>query len=646
MDRKRPATGAPKHVLAPKQQRRQLRSNDSNHQDEQPQEQQRQHFQEEDDKEEDDDNHHHQHVETTPSPATKQAQAPCPSRHIYSTALPIRLFKTQTSPGDKNNNAASSFVDTSGLCLTLRQILGLDGGYLHQNHEDDTTTTTTASTSATTSCSIQWLVIANYLIDPDFFLCEGPEVVHAVGGSTVVFYGHADAPFTTWENAVKKQQQQSSNNHSHKDATIDFQCLRPSDPSGGPTNPTGHTIPYGVHHTKFFLIGFAATVRVVIHTANLRYADIHRKAQGMYVQDFPLKTTNATTTSTQSQATSAFENTLLDYLDTYRYTKPRVWGPGEEPDFLRNVIRRYDYRSARAVLIPSTPGYHRLDAKELRGHLKVRQAIAQHTTSVRLDTRTKHDSSGPPQNTQQQQQPPIVCQFSSIGSLSEKYLREFQSSFDIRLARHQSSSIAGNDRSSKQLRLQLVYPTVQEIRHSLEGYAGGASVPGTLKNVTKPYLRPLFHRWTTKQQKPTTASATTVDGQKEDTVHNPIWKPHHVPHIKSYYQVSNDGESLEYFILGSQNLSMAAWGNIQNHSRSGGRRLFLRHWELGVLVSPSLMGCDRLVPWHPGWGHGNEASIPLPFCHLPQPYTASDQPWAVDVRYPEPDNFGRYSAYD
>lgn len=466
--------------------------------------------------------------------------------------------------------------------MTLRQVLGFDGNL--------------------PGASIDWIVIANYLIDPEFLLLEVPELLSVK--RTVVFYGHQDAPFAGWKQAVGAD-------------AIDFKCLRPSEPAKSPMNPTAHKIPYGVHHTKMFLIGFSnQTIRVVVHTANLRYSDIHLKAQGLYLQDFPLKKTG-TGIKSQPHTSNAFETTLLDYLDTYRYMEPRTWTPGGEPDFLRSVIRRYDYSSACAVLIPSTPGYHRLDAKELRGHLKVRQAIVQNTW---FDSKVVGSIN----------QQPIICQFSSIGSLSEKYLREIQSSMDVRLARRPVTT--GKDASP--INVKLVYPTVQEIRESIEGYNGGGSVPGSQKNVSKPFLRPLFHRWRSGE-------SYTAQGQKAKK--NPIWKSNNVPHIKSYFQVSQDSESLEYFVLGSQNLSMAAWGNVQNDSRSGGRRLFIRHWELGVFVSPQLLGCKRLLPWRPDSSH-DQGLIPLPFCHTPQPYAASDEPWAWDVRYDRPDSFGRYSV--
>eukprot|EP00977_Amphora_coffeiformis_P026032 scaffold23831_cov180-Amphora_coffeaeformis.AAC.2 len=482
---------------------------------------------------------------------------------------PIRLFKTATRDNDtgKQRNKTQD-AQANEFCMTLRQVLGFDG-----NQPD---------------ASIEWLVISNYLIDPQYLLEEVPELLSI--GRVVVFYGYEDHPLTGWKQAAGD--------------SIDFCCLRPSDPPG-PTNPTGYQTPYGVHHTKMFLIGFSnKNVRVVVHTANLRYSDIHLKSQGLYLQDFPLKSDEV------KKETCVFENTLLDYLDTYRYTEPRVWGKGEELDFLRGVIRRYDYSSANVVLLPCTPGLHHLDAKELRGHLKVRQAIAQYTEP--------YPATDPGR--------PVVCQFSSMGSVSEKYLRELQSSMDTRRARQPLSTT----KDLSPIQIKLVYPTVNEIRTSIEGYRGGGTVPGRLKNVNKPFLQPLFRKWS----------------PNPGTAQNALWSGNHVPHIKSYFQLSKDEDFMEYFILGSQNLSMAAWGNLQNHARFGTRRLFIRHWELGVFLSPQTLGCEKLAPWYPDVVDlvHDTVTVPLPYCETPELYAASDAPWAVDVQYSEPDAFGRHSV--
>lgn len=499
-------------------------------------------------------------------PAKRARDDGCPRTADTQRIAPIRLFKTTIGknvlpPRDKTQETVEE-----DFCMTLRQVLGFDGNQ--------------------PNASIEWLVMVNYIIDPQFLLEEIPELLSV--GCTVVFCGCHDSPFTGWKQAAE--------------GSVDVRCLRPSD-KPGITNPTGKAIAFGVHHTKMFLIGFSnKTIRVVVHTANLLHSDIYLKAQGLYLEDFPLKSDDDASAKKQA---SAFENTLLDYLDTYRYTEPRVWGPGEEPDFLRSVIRRYDFSSARAVLLPSTPGEHRLDAKELRGHLKVRQAIQRFTKP--------HADTDPPR--------PVVCQFSSLGSVTGNYLREFQSSFNTRQARRPLNTT----KNSLPIHLKLVYPTVKEIRESVEGYGGGGSVPGRLKNVSKPVLLPLFHRW---RPNPNAISS------------NPLWKPNNVPHIKSYFQLSKDEESMEYFILGSHNLSMAAWGNIQNNTR----RLSMRHWELGVFLSPQLLGCNKLVPWRPHVADllGESFAVPLPYSEKPVVYdAASDTPWAVDAEHNEPDEFGR-----
>lgn len=485
---------------------------------------------------------------------------------------PIRMFRTidekknQTSTASSSSSAAPQ--GASQFSMSLREVLGFDGNR--------------------PTATIEWLVISNYLIDPEFLLEEVPELLSVP--CTVVFYDSNDSPFTGWKRAVG-------------DESIDFRCLRPSDPPG-PTNPTGQMIHYGVHHTKMFLVGFSdGKLRVVVHTANLRYVDIHLKSQGLYLQDFPLKSPGSGVNTP-----TAFEKTLLDYLDTYKYTEPRVWTPGSEPGFLRGLIRRYDFSSACAVLIPSTPGYHRIDGKELRGHLKLRQAIIQNTTFNEL---------APAQS--------IICQFSSMGSLSEKYLRELQGSMDTKQARRILDNAA---KDTSPLRIKMVYPSVEEIRGSIEGYRGGCSVPGSTKNVKKPFLRPLYHCWR----------------PSADAGPNPLWKPRHVPHIKTYFQLSNDEKSLEYFCLTSHNMSMAAWGSL--HSQAGSRHLFTRHWELGVFISPQLLQSDRMVPWDPNSTEqkSSDCVVPLPFSPKPVPYKSTDAPWAVDGLYIIPDTFGRRSA--
>ena len=55
------------------------------------------------------------------------------------------------------------------------------------------------------------------------------------------------------------------------------------------------------------------------------------------------------------------------------------------------------------------------------------------------------------------------------------------------------AGLLGSPRAGKS-GLHLVWPTVQEVRDSVEGYAAGGSIPGTVANVTKPFLQSLWRR--------------------------------------------------------------------------------------------------------------------------------------------------------
>ncbi|KAL7579337.1 hypothetical protein ACA910_014013 [Epithemia clementina (nom. ined.)] len=516
---------------------------------------------------------------------------------------PIKLFATSQDLENRKKHVQDYAADhhhwSYSQCETLREVLGLERSL-------GSGCTTHAPTKR-----IDWIVISNYMIDFEFLLDQVPELISLP--RVVIFYGCAEtSPPAVWKH----------------NKTVDLRPLNPADEPNSPSNPTSQRIPYGVHHSKFFLIGYNDdTMRVVVHTANLRYSDLYNKAQALYRQDFSLKTKQSAG-PTPLVSSSPFESTLLDYLDTYKFLEPRVWRRGESAQFLRQVLKRFDFSTALVILIPSTPGYHRLDDNERRGHWKVRECTASlHPPALSASTQPPPPPPPPAPGS-------IICQFSSMGSLTEKYLREeFQVSFNSTTGR--KPPLQKSD-----WLLKIVYPTVQEVRDSVEGYRGGASVPAPSRNVHKPFLRPFFCHWSTSY--PAAVSSTRMSAR---SARNPMHKGNHVPHIKTYFQLHEDGKSMKYFILSSHNLSKAAWGEIQKSARHGGRRLFIRHWELGVFVTPDLLGCEKLVPWDEHrLAVPRELVVPLPFNMNPSPYGPTDQPWAVDEHHEIPDRFGRHSC--
>ena len=490
---------------------------------------------------------------------------------------------------------------------------------------------------------IQWIVISNYLVDFET-LARQLKPIQTIPRVTI-FYGSSSSP-----NPPASYFQNVSS--SSTSAVVDIVQLDPKQPAHSPSNPLPQSHQFGTHHTKLFLVGSENKIRVVVSTANLVDVD-NVKAQAAYVEEFDIKNANDVDT------TSEFEETLVKYIESYGYNKKRNWigsgsaGGGRQRELLSDVLARYDYSTARGVLIPSIPGYHNIvddDAscgeQQQIGQMKLRQTIqkyARQTTTPR----------------------PVICQFSSMSSLSEKYLHTLQSSMDTYLARQPLTAKSSNKIG---LQLKLVYPCVQEIRDSVEGYRGGGTVPGNHKAVIKPFLRPLWHKWSGSSSRNggnSQSSSSSGVGKPNNVPHmksfyqiSGVGKPNNVPHMKSFYQINNGQDGFDWLCITSHNISQAAWGNIGNNSW-GGQRLYVRSWELGVFISPQTLGVDKLICYNGPGGNGSvlgrnngdeitttTSTVPMPYhTHSLQRYARADEPWAWDIEYPIADRFGFHSMH-
>jgi len=534
--------------------------------------------------------------------------------------------------------------------------------------------------------NFEYLIASNYLVDFGNFLQETqPDILEFK--RVVIFYGGAvdeDRGMKTWRRLLAER-----NRRDNIDRIVEFIPLIPSDPPRSKTNPLGLKIPFGVHHTKMFLMGYEDRshkisgkhyIRVVVHTANLLPGDTNFKVQGVYAQDFPLKGANAaplftnpykrnrSDEQTKENKTTCrgwpfeddnplpFEDDLVTYLESYRYLTKQSWfyafgndpdSPSSEPISLTQLVRKYDYSKAWAVLIPSVPGRHVVTCDDF-GYVKLRKTIIEKVCK-------HHDAEI------SSKRAPVLCQFSSIGSLSSKWLQKFASAVDSSCTH--TTDLVNNcfpekDQPPLASRLRIIWPTSEEIRNSIEGYRGGGSMPGTMKNIAKDFLVPLYHRWTTRSQ-------SNFNGGDD-----PLKTARYVPHIKTFVQPAYGKASMEplieWILITSHNLSKAAWGEIQNCStgRSAGNKvLFIRHWELGVFFSPATLrnyfdrsdedvddGHICIVPYTGKNGpklnnSRHVVEVPLPFDLHPCPYSDSDTPWSVDGENSTPDSFGRIGCY-
>ncbi|XP_068668443.1 tyrosyl-DNA phosphodiesterase 1 [Aristolochia californica] len=374
-------------------------------------------------------------------------------------------------------------------------------------------------------------------------------------------------------------------------------------------------ISYGTHHSKAMFLVYPHGIRVVVHTANLIYVDWNNKSQGLWMQDFPLKD------ETNLQGRCYFETDLVEYLSALKWAEFSV----KHPDFGNvsinaSFFKKFDYSSAMVRLIASVPGYHSGSNLKKWGHMKLRDVLQDCSFGNEFI------------------RSPLVYQFSSLGSLDEKWMAEFASS---------TSSGLSDDKSPLGLgKAQIIWPTVEDVRCSLEGYAAGSCIPSPQKNVEKDFLKKYWAKWKAKHTGRCRA----------------------MPHIKTYTRYN--GQNLAWFLLTSANLSKAAWGALQKNNS----QLMIRSYELGVLFLPSTVrgqspgfsctdnggssqGASKQLGTSEGskvklvtlcWqGNGSTNSspevikLPVPYQLPPLPYASEDVPWSWDKRYLKKDVHGQ-----
>ncbi|KAK9151884.1 hypothetical protein Syun_010193 [Stephania yunnanensis] len=373
-------------------------------------------------------------------------------------------------------------------------------------------------------------------------------------------------------------------------------------------------ISYGTHHSKAMFLVYARGLRVIIHTANLINVDWNNKSQGLWMQDFPWKDQKDLSRG------CGFENDLIDYLSALKWPEFSINLP-TIGDFKINpfFFKKFDYSSAAVRIIASVPGYHKGPNLKKWGHMKLRTVLQECVFDKEF------------------QNAPLVYQFSSLGSLDEKWMEE--------LAASMSSGFLEDKTPLGLGKALIIWPTVEDVRCSLEGYAAGNAIPSPQKNVEKIFLKKYWARW-----------KATHTG-----------RCHAMPHIKTFGRYN--GQDLAWFLLTSSNLSKAAWGALQKNNS----QLMIRSYELGVLFLPSsirdkpVFSCTESGSWSENkcgsssngqdhrtklvtlcWrGNNNQdlpsevISLPVPYELPPQPYSSEDVPWSWDKQYSKADVYGQ-----
>jgi len=348
--------------------------------------------------------------------------------------------------------------------------------------------------------------------------------------------------------------------------------------------------PYGTHHTKMMLLQYHHGLRIVIGTANLVESDWKQKTQGLWISPvFPLSSSKSHTPSCD------FQQDLILYLEMYKRKVFSSW---------IDLIKQCDMKSANVVLVASVPGRHTGAALSCWGHMRLRKLLSMHVKGV--------DATWP-----------VVGQFSSIGSLGQNKDKWLCSEWLLSMSASQKREAysVSNSRAA----LKLIFPTIDNVRCSLEGYPAGASLPYSAATALKqPWLQQFLHCWVADHT-----------GRSEAS-----------PHIKSYMRISPFQTNFRaaWFLLTSANLSKAAWGALEKN----GSQLAIKSYELGVLFLPSqgkfhteVSDVVRDTHFHLCKSSKSPNKFPLPYSLPLQAYNVQDLPWTWDSPHTDaPDRYG------
>ncbi|KAI8958708.1 phospholipase D/nuclease [Daldinia sp. FL1419] len=366
---------------------------------------------------------------------------------------------------------------------------------------------------------------------------------------------------------------------------------------------------FGTHHSKMLvLFRHDDTAQVIIHTANMIAKDWTNMTNGVWQSPrLPrLKESHeASETDMRVGHGARFKIDLLNYLRAYN-TRRQICKP------MVDELEKYDFSAIRGALVSSVPGRHDVNGDD-PGKTRWGWAGVKHALG-----------SVPVQSGKSE----IAVQISSIATLgaTDTWLKHIL--FD---------PLSSTRASSTKPKFKIIFPTPDEIRRSLDGYASGASIHMKIQSATQAkqlqYMKPILHHWANDCKEGIIDEGETRDGGRKRAA----------PHIKTYIRY-NENKTIDWALLTSANISKQAWGEAANAGQ-----IRIASWEIGVLVWPELFaeGAKMVgtfktdMPTKESLG-GNEPLVGLriPYSLPLQRYGDSEVPWVATANYTEPDWMG------
>uniref|UniRef100_A0A0R3RW94 PLD phosphodiesterase domain-containing protein n=1 Tax=Elaeophora elaphi TaxID=1147741 RepID=A0A0R3RW94_9BILA len=258
-------------------------------------------------------------------------------------------------------------------------------------------------------------------------------------------------------------------------------------------------IPFGTHHSKISIFESSnGRVHIIIGTANLVENDWIFKTQAFY----HCSGIELAAGSSFSGNESDFQAALIKYLNEYKTSQD--W---DLIQHWRDRIANIDLSHVKARVVYSVPGTHKGVQLTKYGHPRLRVILKELFGDVKRSDFTYH------------------AQFSSFGSLGAAPQYWLTGQF--------LNSLSGGAETDGE-HLRIIYPCVEDVRNSNEGYQGGGSLPYTNSVATKqPYLLSFLHKWRSDH----------------------LGRSHAMPHVKTYAAFAKNSIKPSWLLVTSANLS-------------------------------------------------------------------------------------------
>jgi tyrosyl-DNA phosphodiesterase-1 len=372
--------------------------------------------------------------------------------------------------------------------------------------------------------------------------------------------------------------------------------------------------------------------------------------------------------SAQNTATCQIGSGERFKIDLLRYFKAY----GNRLANMTRQLKDYDFSSVRAAFIGSTPSRQKPAAAKpceqtSFGWLGLQEVLSNVPIATNSDPTTSP--------------PHIVMQVSSIATLgaAPTWLTQFQSALacstsvqspaskpavkPMSASKFGTKDNAFNTQQDKAPHptFNIIFPTPDEIRTSLDGYESGGSIHTKLQSQQQQkqleYLHPLFCHW--KGLSAASHSSSQAQQQRQ-ALRGPA-----APHIKTYIRFSNlEHKTIDWAMVTSANLSKQAWGDVINKKDE----IWIQSWEAGVVVWPALFtepGSVKKTVLVPMFGKdmpGPEdipetkkitdemgkvddtqvvdeiiVGLRMPYDLPLRSYATKEKPWCATMQYSEPD---------